>query len=944
MKTIRLGCVAFLLLTLAFAGEAAAQFAIAEMGGAVTDPDGEALPGVVVTATHLATGTVQVSISLVNGSFIMKSLRTGMYEVKAELTGFSTIIRAEVPLSVGQRLVLNFQMSLASVEETITIVAETPLIDAKKSNLGGVIDQSQIQGLPLNGRDWKELALLAPGAKSIGGRRDKPSAGIGSGGYHTKIFVDGAEADNQCCPIVLNINISQDAVDEFQVLTNRFDASYGKAGALIVNAKTKGGTNAWHGGGLFFFRDDSLNAEDHFTGEVEDFRHTQVGVNIGGPIIQNKSFIYFNFERHNEPSTRSSNTGIPSFDVSNAAGINRKFWVARWDHQFNSNHRLFFRGSIFDELLMNLDYGPRRPLQGGLDRPLKTESWTFGYASVLSDNIFNDFRLNVLSNQFDNQTYVIYPELNFPSVQLGSPTNQPSRITDFVIDVRNDFSYYKPTSWGVHDMKLGVEVDYTHDGGIFAIFGRGQFSFASDPPNIATCCLSQDPTKWDTSQFPDPTLYVVGLGANNVDVGNTIYSTYFQNDWSVTDRLTLNLGIRYDLEYGILGEDFRTQPEAAVARNRDYNNFAPRLGFAYDLTGTGTTILRGGAGTYYDQVYLAATFIQQIFNGVEYVIAVIPNDGLPGFFDDPLRGRTLADFVGPDAAPTTFSTLSPDMKNPQNQSYSIGVAHEFGRNWAIEADFVHQKGVDHPYRADSNLFCCTADGFPLPVAEFGRPDPKHTSIDTYYSTLRALYDGLQVGVKKRFADKYQLGITYLLSRHKDQSGNPYERPNNPFDLEDEYATSRFDQRHRLVVNWLYQLPYDIWFNGIFLGASGSALPANSGGRDVNGDQTGTGDRPSCNSSIPGCAVLGIPDGQLVPRNPYRTDAIVTVDLRISKGISVGAVRVEPIFEVFNLFNRENHDADRYIANVFSSRFGTPSRSQALGFQSRQMQLGIRIMF
>ena len=271
------------------------------------------------------------------------------------------------------------------------------------------------------------------------------------------------------------------------------------------------------------------------------------------------------------------------------------------------------------------------------------------------------------------------------------------------------------------------------------------------------------------------------------------------------------------------------------------------------------------------------------------------------------------------------------------------------------ADYVFQRSNALLVNVDSNLFCCLSNGFPRPVNTgtypelggtiqgSGRPNPAFGSITDYTFQGRARYHGLQVGVTKRMSNNYQFGVTYLLSKNEDTAATPY----NPFDPAADFGRSSQDQRHRFTANWVVRLPWAFNFNGIFYAASGQAIGATTGGVDINGDVSTGGDRPTCGLDPrfnPGCAALGLPTGERVPRNPLRSDPVARVDMRLSRTFTIATFRIEPLFEVFNLFNRQNNDPGAYQTSLANALFGQEGRSSSLPYQPRQIQLGIRMTF
>src|SRR5438132_742695 len=244
-----------------------AQVAQAELRGTIVDQSGGALPGVTVTATQVETGTSRVTVTTETGTYLMPALPVGTYSVKADLAGFTTFVKQGVRLAVGDSGTLNFSMRLASVAETITVQGESPLVDTKKSELSGRVEQTQVENLPVNGRDWLGLVALVPGARGIPG---SIQAGA-SGSDMAKYQVDGVDVTNQCCG-GSNQGYSQENIEEFKVLTNRYDAEYGRVNGAVINAVTKSGSNAFRGTGFGYFRKDGFgDAPNFFTLKVAPF-------------------------------------------------------------------------------------------------------------------------------------------------------------------------------------------------------------------------------------------------------------------------------------------------------------------------------------------------------------------------------------------------------------------------------------------------------------------------------------------------------------------------------------------------------------------------------------------------------------------------------------------------------------------------------------------------
>jgi hypothetical protein len=263
---------------------------------------------------------------------------------------------------------------------------------------------------------------------------------------------------------------------------------------------------------------------------------------------------------------------------------------------------------------------------------------------------------------------------------------------------------------------------------------------------------------------------------------------------------------------------------------------------------------------------------------------------------------------------------------------------------------------------DTNLFYDAQNNRPLPavsgnfpelggtVQGLGRPDPTFNNIRTFINAGTARYHGLAVALDKRFSNRYSFGFTYLLSKNEDDFNDVFDQPSNPFDLEDEYSTSRNDQLHRVTANWVWSMPYDFTFSGLIYTASGVARPS-SASVDLYGsapEGRGLQSRPICGLDPrfdTACSILGIPDGTRVPRNPFRSDAVFRIDIRFGwRGFITDQIFIEPSIEIFNLFNRENYDPSRYNTNLASGAFGQPGRSSNIPYLPRQIQLGIKFQF
>jgi hypothetical protein len=896
-------------LTCVAVSPALAQVAQAELRGTIVDESGAALPGATVTATHVETGTSRIAVTSATGTYVMPALPVGRYAVRVELAGFGTTVNEDVNLAVGNSAVLNFALKVATLNETVTVSGEAPLVDTKRSDLAGHVNPKQIENLPLNGRNWLDLVALVPGAR---GRPGDIQVGA-SGSDMAKYQVDGVDITNQCCG-GSNQGYSQENIEDVQILTNRYDAEYGRVNGAVINAVTKSGTNSFRSTGFGFFRNDGFgDAKNFFTNQVAPFDQKQLGVNGGGPILRNRAFYFASFEYNNLAATAHPNTGVPQFDVDVPADTTRYYTTVRGDVQANDKHRLFARASWYNWEQLNVDVGGTTGIvteSGGYSRPSKNTDLSLGDTWVISSQAVNEVRVgfSAIDNLLDSNCYC--PRLNFPSATLGSPTNSPQWWKEMNIQVSDLFSYFAPGWHGDHALKMGFQFFRPNFWGAFPDPAFGSYNFSTDPADFN-----------DPRTYPAPTQYTIPLGDTSYEIMNPTYGVFFQDNWTLTSKVTINLGLRYDLETGTSNADLQN-PIQEGDRPLDTDNISPRLGFAYDVRGDGRSVVRGGIGRYYDKVMLNLTSNERRAILGELINVVVINP----VFGNPLGGRTYEDYKAQNI-PGGLTVLDNNYKTPVNDQVSLGLAQQLGSSYALTVDYVHTKGYDEPMTPSVNFFEDPNTHLPLRPSTFGRPHPQYTNITLTTSRGKSRYDGLQMGFNKRGA-RLNVGTTYTLSKTFDNhTSNRGGTPTNWFNLDDEYTYSQADQRHRLVANSMLQLPYDIQFSTIFFAGSPRTINITT-----NLDPFGLG-------------YLGRwldATGATIPRNGERTKSDYKLDFRLAKTLRVRNLRFQGVLDVFNALNTKNYGT--YTTNYFSRTYLQPSQSTNLFYQPRQVQLGFRVSY
>jgi hypothetical protein len=810
---------------------------------------------------------------------------------------------------VGETVTLNFTLKVAAVQVSVTVTGASPLVDTKKSELTGHVDPDQVQYLPLNGRNWLDLVSLVPGARGNPGDIRAGSAGSDAARYQ----MDGLSVTGQGTGGETQ-SYSQEVVGEVQVLTNQYDAEYGRVTSAVVNAVTKAGSNLFHGSDYYYLRDDKMNAANWLTGAVTPPHQTQPGLTLGGPIVKDKAFFFGGYEYQKAEITNRPTTGNPLLDVNVDAPQTRHFGNIRIDDQINNMHRLFLRTNPFKEYRVSEGVGGRNTVSAGDNYHAYNEDGLIGETWVVNDRLVNEARAGVFYFYKGLQELAPITRLTFPSAVFGPASNNPQWWKERIFQVSDSVSFFKPTGHGEHRIKSGFQYQRSYYQGELPSHFYGQFSFSKDPANFS-----------DPSTYPAPTQYSASLGDFHYDYVNPAYGAYFQDDWTPAPRATLNLGLRYDLEPTVTNPGYEVPTLEPGTRNVQHTNFAPRFGFTYDLRGDGRSIFRGGIGRYFGNVLLNIP-MNEVRNRNQQVQITV----LRPSFTDPLQGLSFDQLL---ARPRNLVVMQNDYHVPQQDQLSIGLAQELGNRVAVQLDFVHLNGAFLPMSNSINFFENAALGVPISPLAGGRPFPQYVNITQYQTSGKARYDGLQVGVTQRRTANGRLEFqgSYTLSSTKDSTdANRFGTVNNPFNVADEYAVAANDQRHRLVANATAFLPYDVNLSAILF--VGSPKPINIA---TSADPFGSGAGRWLNAQ-----------GGVLPKNGERAHYWDRkVDLRLVKNLRVlGRSRVQGMLDIFNVFNTANYDPSTYGAQYGTKTYLQPGFSSNLFYQPRMLQVGVRVTY
>ena len=941
----------------------------ATLTGTVRDTTGGVLPGVTVTATHEATGNTFQAVTDGIGGFRLL-MRTGAYRLAVELPGFATVNRT-LNLLLGQVANIELELSPSTVQESVTVTGEAPLIETTSSSLGGNIDPVQMQELPLNGRNWMDLAMLAPGSRqNASGGAPLMRQGM------SQINIDGQQVTANYIGLGDDQpRFSRDSIAEFELLTNRFDATQGRSAGMIANAITKSGTNQYSGSVSGYFRDDKFNAADHVQKVVLPYSNKQISTTFGGPIRRDRLHFFLNYELEREPQVLvySATGALAVFNMNIPAPRKQYAWGAKGDLQMSTNLRLSARSNGYEQ---NYFSG------GGATAHPSTASWqqrftkqTFGTMTwVVNNRMVNVVRGGYSTFHRNNGPLTLTNGGKNPHMSTlhdGAPIRVTFRgytvgavaqhHNQDLTSVRDDLSL-SFTKGGRHDIRLGGEYIYNLANliGCGSICSPRIIAQNGAPTSInlqAAFPVWNDAATWNLNLIaPLAQRYETTLTNSpgfNRDNPQHNFAGWLQDDWMMSSRLTLNLGVRYDMMTGI-GTNLDLPPFLPGEHANDTNNIAPRLGFAYMLSDR--TVLRGGYGRFYAQGNADEVHQTKLF-----IIGVAPTnsyDGRPNWPTNPWNGpEPTFDQVMANACDLTNNRAGclrrqflPEINAPFfEMSYShqgsIGMQRQIGSAMAFESNVVFTGGRMEEYSENINLTYNPATGANYPSTDLARRAfPLFGPVQMAMRGGRSNYVGWENSLTKRLSDRWQSTITYTLGQLKDSKGAPHhwsvasgkltrEEITFPLaaDIGDEYGLAATDQRHRAVFSGIYEAPLGIQLSGVYFYGSGQRFATTYGGdlRDqVAGSETGR----------------LRPDGTIVPRNSLVGSPIHRVDMRLQKRFRLfDRVNADGMLELFNALNHANYGSYTTQESAGAS-YGQPVFSSNISYQPRVLQLGFRVQF
>ena len=980
---------ALLVCLLACASSAQSDIGGATLNGAIADPSGANVTGAKVTVSNAATGFTRTTGSNEAGLYNFSRLPVGTYDVSVEVQGFKLSKRTGVQLGIGAVATLNISLEIGAAQEQVSVTSEVPIVETTRSQTSTVVNEKAVADLPVNGRNFLDFTLLTPGVSRDATRGGDLSFG-GQRGTANSVLVDGADSNNVFFGQSTGragggrnpYSFSQDAVQEFQVNTNGYGAEAGRAGGGVINVITKSGTNELHGTVFEFFRDKGLNANTWANNRAarpkRAYHFNQFGGNVGGPIKKNKLFFFFDYDgqRNTTPNPVILTVAAPSDALSQQAlqqlqpflapytnSLNNNVYLGKVDWDINASQRLSVRYNANRFKGVNFE-----------NTGQSSASEHTGNSDVSTDN-FAGNHTYVLGSKAVLESRLIFTRDNEPgAANSTAPEAQIRQSGATVLNIgRNSFSprytnartyqFVEALSYnrGRHAYKMGVDMNFQRIDNFFPGNFSGSYQFNSYADFAARRAASF------TQGF-------AGAGTDGALTQPNVNEIAFfaQDSWRVTDRLTLNYGIRYDAFNYAQPKVKNSDPDLLAAGldtsriNRDKNNIAPRFGFAYKLDSSGSTVIRGGYGMYYGRTPSILTGTASSQNGIQVQTYSLSST-------NPSQAALMPTYPAILSAPPTVArtpdiyVFAPNYVQPLTHQWSLNIERQFAKDYALTLGYLGVRGEHLTRTRDINLYpsIATAGTFAGGTAAtyFRHPDLRPMKnfrrVSEFDSGADSIYHGVFVQLTKRFSNSFQVQTSYTFSKVLDTvpdqtsvvvgGGDDGKVAQDTLLPNLDRGHGNADLRHRFVLSGVWDINYaKSSANGVvralLSGYQFSTLanwqsgrfytPTVGGNSDVNNDGNTRNDR-----------------SPFVGRNTFEGPGLATVDIRFSRDIALyrERTRLKLIFEAFNLANHPNYSAlltTQYNFNgttrVFSPAAGffTPTDT----FDPRIIQLAAKITF
>jgi hypothetical protein len=933
------GLVLILVLLLATLANGQASLGTGRVEGTILDSSGAAIADSTVLIANQDTGISFTQKSDSTGHFMFLSLPPGSYQVTIQKQGFKTEVSSDVLVKVGTTTNLQPQLVVGAMAVKVSVVAQAPLVDTSQSGLSDVVDQKSISSLPLNGRNFTDFVLLTPGVSTDGDFGMISFNGLA--GNYNNYTVDGANDNNaffeqQMGRTSIPFQFSEDVVQEFQVISNGSNAEFGQAGGGVVNTVTKSGTNVFHGDGYYYFLDSALDANDKINEQQAiskpHNRRQQFGTTVGGPLVHDRLFWVANYEGQvrNEPLTVNEGPAlqtIPAKETTYLADhpdVASLMSAAAGSHARSFNQHTAFgkvNGVISDKNTFDVSYNYQRfrSPHGYFNTPTSTGDglgltdgatshfFQFTLHTAFSATMVNEFRFH-----YGNDFHMDLPDTPpaGPAVVIQNPDSGVvlggNRFQLSTSDRRLEFGDNLTKVWGRHTMKAGVDINVNHDRDYFVYGPHGAYFFSG---------LTQ--IGGDTTSNTPPGFfeyYLQSFGQSTAIFTVPTYSLFAQDQFRVNSRLTLNYGVRWDLQK--MPKPPQCNPGFTLTCNIPYskNNIAPRFGFAYALDQKSSTVVRGAFGLFYAMTDLLDVSQAVTSNGINRQFLFVAG---PAFCNcTPLitYPNYLTAFPTGAGGNPALVVFSPKFRSPYVEQGSLQIERQFGSRTALSVGYVYTHGLqllgnsngvtrqaNGNFGLDINLYPpalqpsqggIATDTIQMPNGKFytvpdygaidGYLNPNFSTINEVDNSGKSIYHGLQVSLRHS-SSQFQGGVSYTFSKTIDQGTGYY----NQFAIASQRSVSQLDQPHRLVLTGTW-FPTQHYIKGFMLG---SVMTFASG-------------RPF----EPELDVANV-NFQMVPGegfNSFRGPGVNNIDLNLARVVKINErMSIKFVAEAFDLLNHPN---------------------------------------
>ena len=976
LTSLLLAAVAF-----ALALPADAQQGVAEIRGRVLDGREGLLPATALVLRNQETGLLRRVVAGEDGTYFLSGVVPGLYELSAARPGFKTYSRPGLRLEAGRTATVDVRLELGGREEQITVTSEAALVDVTSKEVGGTLTSRELTDLPSLNRNSIGFIGLLPGVVPSIATDSFAADSLTANGQDSRnnnFLLDGASNNDDVAGQRAGSQVRPplEAIQEFQVLTSQFDAEFSRTTGAIVNAITRQGTNAFHGSAFAFVQDASLTQKDFFTRQnalakpATTFQ--QYGFTLGGPIVKDKAHFFASVERVIIDDARSIN--IPSRpDLDASPTTETRVWntLVRFDHQIKAGQTWsvrWLREQAPQRNGITSADGLTTSVAAAREEDDLDETVVAALNSSLGNTRFNTLRLAfthenvVMANPgFDSNGHrqdLLPPTLRYLTY-LDQQINTAQVKLDHAYEAQDTFSWFVPKKKGDHNLRLGVQYEYVASD--VDIHGNlnGTFLFrGNDPFNAA-----------DPRTYPER-LNIRVPGPSALSMKAHYLGAFTQDKWKLGRRLTLSLGLRYDLEV----IPFREEDNPRFSDPSDYpvdrNNLAPRVGFAFDPRGDGRSVVRGGYGRFFDKTHfeiISSILTAGVFSD-SFVVSFPANAADPG----PSRGERPADPLlrnGPTVSRALLAELfppgtrarntgnvfldSPDRRIPYTDQLSLGFERALDPALSVSVDFIHAFGRDQFMARDLN------PGLRVDATRTGRivrQDPAFvSSVFMRVNDGRTDYDALQMQVERRWAGTHQFRLAYTLSSSRGNTSGVFTPggiavgPLSPFQylddmrLEANEGPTDTDRRHNFVLSGSAVVPRTDGLTVAAVVRALSGLPFTVQNTEVDADRNGVLFDPLPAGTYSGTGPNAFTARSDGGRNGARGPGFFQADVRLGYRIRFGARHLDVFGEVFNLTNKANFDMAATNGDARSTNFLTYTALRS-GAVPRTGQVGVRFVY